>query len=69
MDIVETLSVKIPKKELEAFDEAVKKSERFLNRSDAIRHLIRKFIEEQNVTPRSVVGVGGKNKKEAEADG
>jgi len=39
------VSVKLTKKDLEAFDRAVKKSKRFLNRSDALRHLIRDFIE------------------------
>ena len=40
-----SVSVKLTKEELKEFDEAIKKSKRFLNRSDDIRTLIREFIE------------------------
>ena len=39
------VSVKLTKKDLEEFDRAVRKSKRFLNRSDALRQLIRDFID------------------------
>ena len=40
-----TVSVKLTRKEVKEFDEAIKRSRKFLNRSDAIRTLIREFIE------------------------
>ncbi|MDW7990538.1 MAG: ribbon-helix-helix domain-containing protein [Archaeoglobaceae archaeon] len=45
MTEVVTLSVRMPKKDLEAFENAVRESGRFLNRSDALRFLIREFVE------------------------
>jgi Arc/MetJ-type ribon-helix-helix transcriptional regulator len=39
------VSVKLTKEELRELDEAIRRSKRFLNRSDAIRTLIREFIE------------------------
>ncbi len=39
------LSVKIPQRLLELFDKAVATSGRYTNRSEAIRDLIRKFVE------------------------
>jgi len=45
MSEVVSVNVKLTRKELEAFDRAVKQSKRFLNRSDALRQLIRDFIE------------------------
>ena len=47
---VMSVSVKLTKEELKEFDEAIKKSKKFLNRSDAIRALIRKFIEREKKT-------------------
>jgi len=46
----ETVSVYLTEKEIQALDEAIKKSGRFVSRSDAIRYLIRRFIDEQGVT-------------------
>ncbi|MEM2726629.1 MAG: hypothetical protein QXV61_00020 [Archaeoglobaceae archaeon] len=40
-----TLSVRIQRKELQAFERAVRADGRFMNRSDALRYLIRKFSE------------------------
>jgi len=42
---VVSVSVKLTKEELKEFDKAIKKHRRFLNRSDAIRQLIRDFID------------------------
>ena len=46
------VSVKLTKEELKEFDEAIKRSKRFLNRSDAIRSLIRDFVEKSRVENR-----------------
>ncbi|AGK61471.1 hypothetical protein Asulf_01488 [Archaeoglobus sulfaticallidus PM70-1] len=62
------VSVYLTTDELKDFDKAVKKSGRFVSRSDAIRYLIRKFIDDQGVTPRQVVEhpYGGEKKVEVE---
>ncbi|RLI81504.1 hypothetical protein DRP04_05950 [Archaeoglobales archaeon] len=39
------LSVKVPQRLLELFDKAVATSGRYTNRSEALRDLMRKFIE------------------------
>ena len=44
------VSVYLTEDELRAFDEAIEKEGRYVSRSDAIRHLIRKYIDEQGVT-------------------
>lgn len=41
-----TITANLTKEEAKKFDEAVRKSGRFLSKSDALRYLIRKFIEE-----------------------
>ncbi|WP_456477916.1 ribbon-helix-helix domain-containing protein [Geoglobus ahangari] len=49
------VSVKLTKKEAEEFDNAIKKHGKFLNRSDAIRNLIREFIEAVNRADKAVL--------------
>jgi len=63
------IQVVITEVEYKAFREALKRSGRYHSMSDALRDFIRDFVDAQGVTPRSVVGVGGSKKKEAEADG
>jgi Arc/MetJ-type ribon-helix-helix transcriptional regulator len=49
MEEVELIAFRLPKKEAQLFDEAIKKSGRFMNRSDALRYLVREFIREMKV--------------------
>jgi len=61
------VSASITRDELRAFDEAIKRSKRFLNRSDALRYLIRRFVDEQGVSVTRPVEhpYGGEKRVEA----
>ena len=49
MEEAEVIAFRLPKKEAKMFDKAIEKSGRFMNRSDALRHFVRQFIQEMGV--------------------